>query len=156
MMDRLALAGCREPQLWTTYVKGLRPQLRARVLSSHPSTIHSAQASALENEQLLKLEHQETMHKGALNMLEPDTKPQWIDPFLKEVKKTMSKMVGSIQQPEPADTNPPPRPPRYQAQDIPPYCTYCRIPGHTYAECRNKMRAVICWNCSEAGHFKSA
>ena len=55
MMDRLVLAGCREPQLWTAYVKGLCPQLRARVLSSHPTTIHSAEVFARENEQLLKL-----------------------------------------------------------------------------------------------------
>ena len=169
MMDSLALAGCREPQLWTTYVKGLRPQLRARVLGNHPSSIHQAEVSSRENEQLLKLEQQEVMQKGVLNMLEPNAKPQWIDPFLKEVNKTMSKMIGNIQPQAPTEdntqqpkqeyiqrpANPPPRPQRYQIQNNQPYCTYCRIPGHTYEECRKKMIGVACWTCGDPNHFQS-
>jgi hypothetical protein len=165
MMERLTLAGCDEPLLWTTYVKGLRPQLRARVLAKHPQDILEAELYAREMDQLLRLEREESHPKANLNMMEPDSKPAWVQPFLKDFKKSMDKMVGSLN-PSPNDQSssfgprayqPPPNrrqnrpPPDSRSGNRSSYCTYCQIPGHDYADCRR--RRFRCWICNQTGHY---
>ena len=183
MIRRLTLAGCKEPQLWTTYVKGLRPLLRARVLAKHPTDIHMATTFAQELEQLLKLERQETNDKISLNMMEPEDVSKLMDPFLKIMTKSMTKMVNNIQPavtpaPQTADNDNsnshqprgmrpsfprgfqnryPRNRPQFSspqtASGDPPFCSFCNIPGHTFHECRRKYR-FLCWTCDRFSHFQ--
>lgn len=178
MMKRLGLAGCKEPLLWHTYVKGLRPQLQARVLAKHPKDIHTAEAYAKECEQLLKLEAKEQGTSASVNVIQSEEKPQWLGPFVKEMTKSMSKIVSNINPPSQSndtqDSQNPTTQQRFSQPYFPnrrgdarpsnrqntqqgsgPYCTFCKMPGHEYANCRRKFRVLRCWTCDEFGHFQA-
>ena len=56
MVNRLTMAGVKDPEKWTRYVQGLRPSIRAYVLDKDPKSFDEAEQYALRGEDLRRLE----------------------------------------------------------------------------------------------------
>jgi hypothetical protein len=142
IMQRLSIAGLTEPNLWQTFVKGLRPQMQARVLARHPLDIHTALMYATETEELLKLENQDSI--ASLNMLDTKAWSKGMKPVLQEI---VSESLNSIQL-EGQGKSP------ISKENGESYCKFCQNTGHSYSDCRTKFRVLKCFICNKTGHFQ--